>query len=128
VSLCAAPARRREAARAAARLAARKPRWGYRNLQWALAAAPRARIAAPTAPNERWSMDFVRDELDDGRAFRVLTVIDDFTREAPDTEIDRSLPTERVIAMLERLERARGLPRTIVVDNGPEFASKQLHA
>lgn len=73
-------------------------------------------------------MDFVRDELDDGRAFRVLTVIDDFTREAPDTEIDRSLPTERVIAMLERLERARGLPRTIVVDNGPEFASKQLHA
>lgn len=139
--------------------AERKPRWGYRNLQWALgeegvhvnlkrvyrvyreeglqmrrrrrkrvATAPRAKLAAPTTANERWSMDFVRDELEDGRPFRVLTVIDDFTRESPDTEIDRSLPAQRVITMLERLKHSRGLPRTIVVDNGPEFVSKQLHA
>ncbi len=93
-----------------------------------VASAPRARLAAPTMENARWSMDFLRDELEDGRPFRVLTLVDDFTREAPDMEIDRSLPAERVIALLERLEKSRGLPRTIVVDNGPEFASKALHA
>ena len=92
-----------------------------------VATAPRAKLATPDAPNERWSMDFVRDELEDGRPFRVLTVIDDFTRESPDAEVDRSLPAERVVGMLERLAHTRGLPRTIVVDNGPEFASKELH-
>jgi putative transposase len=71
--------------------------------------------------NERWSMDFVADELEDGRALRVLNVADDFTRECLGNEVDRSLPAERVIA------RERGLPATIVMDNGPGFASKALH-
>jgi putative transposase len=93
-----------------------------------VAAAPREKLAAPTRENQRWSMDFVSDELEDGRQLRVLNTIDDFTRECPGVEVDRSLPADRVIALLERLSRERGLPKTIVMDNGPEFASKALHA
>jgi putative transposase len=93
-----------------------------------VAAAPREKLAAPTQENERWSMDFVSDELEDGRLLRVLNTVDDFTRECPGVEVDRSLPAERVIALLERLARERGLPKTIVMDNGPEFANKALHA
>jgi len=93
-----------------------------------VAMAPRERLAAPTRANERWSMDFMSDELEDGRALRLLTIVDDFTRECPGIEVDRSLPAERVIEQLERLAATRGLPQTIVVDNGPEFASKALHA
>jgi len=85
---------------------------------------PRVVPPAPTAPNERWSMDFVRDTLADGRAFRGFTVVDDFTRECPVIEVDAHLPSERVIAALERLAGTRGLPRTLVCDNGPEFTSR----
>jgi putative transposase len=92
-----------------------------------VAAAPREKLAAPTRENERWSMDFVADELEDGRGLRVLNTVDDFTRECPGVEIDRSLPAERVTALLERIAKERGLPKTIVMDNGPEFASKALH-
>jgi putative transposase len=93
-----------------------------------VAAAPREKLAAPTRENERWSMDFLSDELEDGRALRVLNTIDDFTREGLGVAVGRSLPAERVIALLEAIARKRGLPQTIVVDNGPEFASKALHA
>jgi len=93
-----------------------------------VATAPRERLPAPTRANERWSMDFMSDELEDGRALRLLNIVDDFTRECPGIEVDRSLPAERVIAHLERLAETRVLPQTIVVDNGPEFASKALHA
>jgi hypothetical protein len=56
------------------------------------------------------------------------TIVDDFTREAAAIEVDTSLPAGRVIAVLERLERERGLPQRITVDNGPEFAGKALDA
>src|SRR5690606_19498344 len=61
------------------------------------AVVPRAPVAVPTRPNERWSMDFVRDTLGDGRAFRCFTLVDDCTRECPAIEVDVSLPGERVV-------------------------------
>lgn len=92
-----------------------------------VAAAPREKLAAPTRINERWSMDFVSDELVDGRPLRFLNVLDDHSRESLRIEADRSLPAARVIDVLDDLEQKRGLPQVIVVDNGPEFASKALH-
>jgi putative transposase len=89
---------------------------------------PRLEKQAPTGPQERWSMDFISDALCTGRRFRSLTIVDDFTREAAAIEVDTSLPAARVIAVLERLEHERGLPRRITVDNGPEFAGKALDA
>lgn len=91
-------------------------------------AEPRVPLPEPTAPNERWSMDFMRDTLADGRAFRLFTLVDDFTRECPVIEIDTSLPAERVVQVLERLAGRRPLPRTIVVDNGAEFTGRVLDA
>lgn len=92
-----------------------------------VAAAPRERLPEPTQMNERWSMDFVSDELADGRALRFLNVLDDHSRECLRIEADRSLPAARVIEVLDGLAETRGLPQVIVVDNGPEFASKALH-
>ena len=71
-------------------------------------------------------MDFVRDTLGDGRAFRAFTLVDDCTRECLAIEVDTSLPATRVVAVLERLAGTRGLPRGIVCDNGPEFAGQVL--
>jgi putative transposase len=70
---------------------------------------PRTPMPIPTRANERWSMDFVRDTLGDGRAFRALTIVDDCTRESPAMEVDSSLPGARVVAVLERLAGTRGL-------------------
>lgn len=80
----------------------------------------------PTQPNERWSMDFVRDTLADGRPYRIWTLVDDATREAPLILVDRSLPACRVVEALDLLISARGRPTTIVCDNGPEFVSLAL--
>lgn len=57
----------------------------------------------PEAPNEVWSMDFMADQLADGRAFRTLNVLDDFNREGPAIEVDFSLPAERVVRALEQI-------------------------
>ena len=91
-----------------------------------VAAAPREALSVPSRPNVRWSMDFVADTLGDGRTFRALNVVDDFSREAVAIEVGRSIPGSRVVRVLERAARARGLPSTIVVDNGPEFTSRVL--
>ena len=66
--------------------------------------------------------------LADGRGFRTLNIVDDFTRECVAIEVDRSLPGLRVARVLDRLHAAIGLPQTIVVDNGPEFAGRTLDA
>ena len=73
-------------------------------------------------------MDFTLDTLADGRAFRTLNIVDDFTRECVAIEVDRSLPGLRVVRVLDRLHAAIGLPQTIVLDNGPEFAGRTLDA
>lgn len=73
-------------------------------------------------------MDFTHDMLADGRRFRTLNIVDDFTRECPAIEVDTSLPGGRVVRVLERLAQTRGLPKAIVLDNGPEFAGRRLDA
>ena len=88
----------------------------------------RTPLAALTGRLERWSMDFTADTLADGRTFRTLNIVDDFTRECLAIEVDRSLPGLRVTRVLDRLAAADGLPSTIVVDNGPEFAGRTLDA
>jgi len=82
--------------------------------------------APPSAPNQRWSMDFIADTLDNGRRFRALTIVDVFTRECLAIEADFSLPARRVTAVLNRLAATRGLARIITVDNGSEFFSKEM--
>ena len=80
----------------------------------------------PERINQHWSMDFVSDNLFSGRRFRVLTVVDDFSRECPVLEADHSLTGQRVSRVLDRVALTRGLPEVITVDNGPEFISKAL--
>ena len=82
--------------------------------------------ASPTQGNEQWSMDFVSDTLLEGRRFRALTVVDNFTRECPIIDTDVRLIGTRVVQALERVAKRFGYPRTITVDNGSEFASKAL--
>jgi putative transposase len=86
------------------------------------------KLAAPTRMNERWSLDFVLDVLDDGRRFRILTVVDDFTRACLAIEVDTSLGGRRVTQVLQRLVETRGKPAMLVTDNGPEFISRVLDA
>lgn len=89
-------------------------------------AALRIVLPTPMEPNKRWSMDFVSDQLSDGRKFRSLTIVDDCSRESPAIEVDTSLPGKRVTRVLDRLAETRGLPDAIVVDNGPEFSGSEL--
>jgi putative transposase len=93
-----------------------------------LTRADRVPLPVPSQRLERWSMDFTLDTLADGRNFRTLNIVDDFTRECVAIEVDRSLPGLRVTRILDRLHAAVGLPQTIVVDNGPEFAGRTLDA
>jgi putative transposase len=90
------------------------------------AAGARVTIPPPQRVNEKWSMDFVTDSIVTGRRFRALTIVDDFTRECPTIEVDTSLGGRRVVSVLDRLAEIRGLPKTITIDNGPEFAGRAL--
>jgi len=83
-------------------------------------------LTIPTAPNQVWSIDFMSDSLTDGRRFRLLNIIDDFNRESLAMEVDTSLPSLRVIRVLEKLIGERGCPANIRCDNGPEFISHKL--
>jgi putative transposase len=80
----------------------------------------------PQSVNEVWSIDFLSDSLWDGRKFRILNIVDDFNRQVLALEADISLPSMRVIRVLEYLKEFRGLPKMIRVDNGPEFISHLL--
>lgn len=106
----------------------------YRELELNLRIKPKKRIkrdkpqalTVPEAINHVWSMDFMHDQLGDGRSFRLLNVLDDFNREGLGIEIDLSLPSARVIRTLERIIEWRGKPRAIRCDNGPEYISGAL--
>jgi putative transposase len=106
----------------------------YREQELNLRIKPRKRIkrdkpdelAVPEAPNQVWSMDFMADRLEDGRAFRLLNVLDDFNREGLGIEVDFSLPAERVVRVLNQIMEWRGKPGAIRVDNGPEYISGTL--
>lgn len=86
----------------------------------------RGPVPQPTAANQNWSMDFVHDQLLDGRRFRVLTVIDQWSRESVSVEPGFSLTGRSVADILEEISRRRSLPRAITVDHGTEFTSRAL--
>ena len=106
----------------------------YRELELNLRIKPRKRmvrekpatLAVPVASNEVWSMDFMHDQLSDGRCIRLFNVIDDFNREGLAIDVDFSLPAERVIRSLNQIIDWRGRPATIRCDNGPEYISGAL--
>ena len=86
----------------------------------------RAPIALPAVPNERWSLDFVHDQMVDGRRFRILAVVDDCTRECLALVADTSIPGLRVARELDRIVLSRAKPATIVSDNGTELTSNAM--
>jgi len=96
----------------------------------------RKRISAQRVPekgmvkalNECWSMDFVSDQLYNGKRFRALTIIDLYSRECLDIHANKAIKGEAVTEVLDKLKKARGLPKRIKVDNGPEFISRALDA
>lgn len=88
----------------------------------------RAPMAVPDTPNARWSLDFVHDQMTDGRRFRVLGVIDDCTRECLALVPDTSLSGVRVARELDAVIARRGRPASIVSDNGTEFTSNAILA
>ncbi len=81
-----------------------------------------------TRPNQRWSMDFVHDVTFDGRKLKFFNVVDDYTRENLAIEVDTSIGGQRVAQILERIVAARGLPESILSENGPEFISRAMDA
>lgn len=106
----------------------------YRELELNLRIKPKKRLirevpeplAVPTALNQSWSMDFMHDQLADGRSYRLFNVIDDFNREGLTIEVDFSLPASRVIRALDQVIEWRGQPEKIRCDNGPEYISHLL--
>ena len=108
----------------------------YRELELNLRIKPKKRLvrekpeplAVPESINQVWSMDFMHDQLSDGRSFRLFNVIDDFNREGLGIEVDLSLPSARVIRALEQIIEWRGKPQAIRCDNGPEYISGTLLA
>ena len=106
----------------------------YRELELNLRIKPKKRIvrerpeplAVPASINQVWSMDFMHDQLSDGRSFRLFNVIDDFNREGLGIQVDLSLPSGRVIRALEQIIQWRGKPCAIRCDNGPEYISAEL--
>jgi len=106
----------------------------YRELALNLRIKPKNRLvrekpqplAVPQAINQSWSIDFMHDQLSNGRCYRLLNVIDDYNREALGIEVDFSLPAARVVRALEQIIQWRGKPAAIRCDNGPEYVSKVL--
>ena len=89
------------------------------------AATNRRERCKPVAPNEVWSLDFVADQLADGRRFRALTVVDVFTRESLAIEVGQSLKGEDVVRVLSRIGLQRAVPKTLFCDNGTEFTLRR---
>jgi len=89
-------------------------------------AAARPRPQAPSGANQVWSYDFVFDHCANGQQLKCLTVTDEFTKEGLAIEVDGRIRSTRVIEVLSRLVSARGAPRFLRSDNGPEFVSKAL--
>jgi putative transposase len=79
-----------------------------------------------TAANQIWAMDFVHDQLFDGTRFRILTIVDTFTRLSPAIDARQNFRGVDVAQTLERVSRQLGYPKKIRLDNGPEFISKEL--
>ena len=106
----------------------------YRELELNLRIKPRRRIkrdhpgelGVPKAKNQVWSMDFMSDQLVDGRHLRTFNVIDDYNREGLGIEVDLSLPSSRVTRALDQIIEWRGKPAALRCDNGPEYINQTL--
>jgi len=85
-------------------------------------------LTVPLEINQVWSMDFMHDQIEDGRTFRLFNVIDDYNREAIGMEADFSLPAERVIRELKQMISWRGKPLVIRCDNGLEYISAAIQS
>lgn len=139
-------------------LAREKPRFGYRRLHVLLRRSGEAvnhkrvqrvyreaglsirrkkrkhcvRVGQPlrvwTAANQEWALDFVHDAVESGRAIRVLSVVDAYTRECLALEVDTSFASRRVTRVLEATIAERGMPQAIRCDNGPELTSRYFLA
>ena len=83
-------------------------------------------LELPAGPNEVWSMDFVSDALANGRRIKVLTIVDDFSKEAIDLVADFGISGQYVTRVLDQAARFRGYPKAIRTDQGPEFTGKAL--
>src|SRR5437879_3650259 len=97
-----------------------------RKRKWLIRAG--AARAAVTGANQEWALDFVHDAADNGRKFRVLSVIDVYTRECLALEVDTSFASRRVTRVLEQIVAERGAPAAIRCDNGPELTSRHFLA
>jgi putative transposase len=84
----------------------------------------RVPLPVPTAPNQRWSIDFIHDSLFAGRRFKCLTIVDDFSKESPRIEVAHGLGGHQLVRIFEELRPVTGLPKEIRADNGPEFQSR----
>ena len=80
---------------------------------------PRVPMVVPTRVNERWSLDFVHDQLADGRRIRILNIVDDYSRQCVGQLVDTSISGLRVGRCLDEIAMTRSLPASIVMDNGP---------
>jgi putative transposase len=108
----------------------------YKELELNLRIKPKKRLirakpeplAVPEAINQCWSIDFMHDQLQDGRSYRLFNAIDDFNREALAIDIDLSLPAARVTRALDQVIEWRGKPQVIRSDNGPEYISSTFAA
>lgn len=106
----------------------------YRALELNLRIKPKRRIQrdkpeplrTPEDINDTWSMDFMHDQLGDGRSFRAFNVLDDYNREGLGIEVDLSLPAARVTRALDQIIEWRGKPKSIRLDNGPEYRGHVL--
>lgn len=87
---------------------------------------PRVPLAVPTQQGQRWSLDFVHDQLVNGRRMRVLNVVDDYSRRCVGQLVDTSISGARMARFLDQLGGEFGMPRTIVMDNGTEMTSKAM--
>ena len=83
-------------------------------------------LAVPSRVNERWSMDFMSDQVATGRRLRILNVVDDFSRESVGLLVGYSIGGAEVASLLEKIVLERGLPRSILSDNGPEFTGTAM--
>jgi len=86
----------------------------------------RQALELPDKPNQVWSMDFVMDALCNGRRLKILTLVDDFTKEALDLPVAHSICGEQVVRVLDAVAHFRGYPAAVRTDQGPEFTSKAL--
>lgn len=93
-----------------------------------MAAFLRMASPIPSGPNQRWSIDFVSDQFVNGKRLKILTVVDDFTKECPLIHVDTSITGIKLAELFKELGKRRPLPNTIVCDNGPEFISRDFDA